>query len=203
MDQGGHSLSNNSAPAPVGEDKNGKGKVPDLVALVESLLFVADQPVPVSQLAQALEVEQAAVDEALDTLRQVCYRRGVRLQQARDRVQLVSAPEAAPYIERFLGLEVQSRLSTAALESLAIVAYQQPVTRAEVEAIRGVNSDSVLRTLTSKGLIEEIGRLDAVGRPIIYGTTFEFLQFFGLEKLKDLPPLQLEDGRPPEQIAGS
>jgi segregation and condensation protein B len=116
----------------------------------------------------------------------------VRLQRSGARVQLVSAPEVASYIERFLGLELHGRLSPAALESLAIVAYQQPVTRAGVEAVRGVNSDSVLRTLVSKGLIEEVGRMDTVGRPILYGTTFDFLQFFGFESLEDLPPLDLE-----------
>lgn len=159
------------------------------VASLESLLFVADEPVTVSRLAQALEVSPDEVEAALATLRDLCASRGVRLQRAGGRVQLVSAPEAAPYIERFLGLELRSKLSPAALESLSIIAYQQPVTRIQVEAVRGVNSDSVLRTLVRKGLIEEVGRLDSVGRPILYGTTFEFLQFFGLESLDDLPAL--------------
>jgi segregation and condensation protein B len=163
------------------------------VALLESLLFVADEPVTVNRLAQALEVTAADVEAALATLQAACANRGVRLQWAGRRLQLVSAPEAASYIERFLGLELHGKLSPAALESLAIVAYQQPVTRAQVEAVRGVNSDSVLRTLVSKGLIEEVGRLDTVGRPILYGTTFEFLQFFGLESLADMPPVELAE----------
>ena len=159
------------------------GNSPKLVMLLESLLFVADEPVTISRLAQALEVDADEVASAVATLQQTCADRGVRLQRAGDRIQLVSAPEAAVCIERFLGLELQSRLSPAALEALSIVAYQQPVTRAQVEAVRGVNSDSVLRTLISKGLLEETGRLDTVGRPILYGTTFEFLQFFGLSGL--------------------
>lgn len=175
-----------------------------LVMLLESLLFVADEPVTISRLAQALEVGTDEVASAVATLGQTCADRGVRLQRAGDRIQLVSAPEAAAYIERFLGLELHSRLSPAALEALSIIAYQQPVTRAQVEAVRGVNSDSVLRTLVSKGLIEEVGRLDAVGRPILYGTTFEFLQFFGLSDLHELPELQLQedaddtDAEPPD-----
>lgn len=160
-----------------------------LVALVESLLFVADEPVTVSRLARALDVTPDEIEAALANLRELYAGRGVRIQRARDRVQLVSAPQAASYIERFLGLELQSKLTPAALEALTVVAYQQPVTRADVEAVRGVNSDSVLRTLVSKGLIEEVGRMETVGRPILYGTTFEFLQFFGLENLDQLPDL--------------
>jgi segregation and condensation protein B len=159
--------------------------------LVESLLFVADEPVTVSRLAQALEVTPGEIEQALADLREKYADRGVRLQRVGSRVQLVSAPESASYIERFLGLELHSRLSAAALEALTIAAYQQPVTRHQVEAVRGVNSDSVLRTLVGKGLIEEVGRLDAVGRPILYGTTFEFLQFFGLASLHELPDLEL------------
>ena len=177
-----------------GEGSNNDGDAPDLVRLLEGLLFVADEPVTVSRLAQTLEVTTAQVEAALSTLQDTCVGRGVRLQRSGARVQLVSAPEVASYIERFLGLELHSRLSPAALESLAIVAYQQPVTRAGVEAVRGVNSDSVLRTLVSKGLIEELGRMDTVGRPILYGTTFDFLQFFGFESLEDLPPLDLGGG---------
>lgn len=165
--------------------------------LLEGLLFVADEPVSITRLAQALDVSSDAVDEALADLQAASATRGVRLQRVGRRVQLVSAPETASYIERFLGLELHSRLSEAALEALTIVAYQQPVTRAQVEAVRGVNSDSVLRTLISKGLLEEVGRLAAVGRPIVYGTTFEFLQFFGLESLDDLPDLGFSEADEP------
>lgn len=158
-----------------------------LEAIAESLLFVTDRAVTVEDLATALEVGTDKVENALRTLDAEYQERGIRLQRKGDRVQLVSAPEAGPAIERFLGLEISGRLSTAALETLSIVAYRQPVTRAQVEAIRGVNSDSVLRTLVRRGLLEKVGRAETVGCPILYGTTFEFLQQFGLQDLHDLP----------------
>jgi segregation and condensation protein B len=163
-----------------------------LTMLVESLLFVADEPVTAARLAAALGVEVTEVDAALAELGQRLHGRGVRLQQKGDRVQLATMPEAAAAIERFLGLEVSPRLSPAALETLAMVAYRQPITRTQLEAVRGVNCDGVLRTLLSRGLIEEQGRLEAVGRPILYGTTFEFLQYFGLAQLDQLPALPAE-----------
>ncbi len=166
-----------------------EGDVLSIAAQVESLLFVADGPVSVGRLAEALEVTPGRIERALSDLESTYIGRGLCLQRAGSRVQLVTAPTAAPCIERFLGLEVRTRLSRAALETLAIVAYRQPITRPEIEAIRGVSSDSVLRTLLSVGLIEEVGRAPTVGRPILYGTTFEFLQHFGLSSLDDLPPL--------------
>lgn len=162
----------------------------ELKALIESLLFVADRPVTAEHLATALDLSVEEVEAALQALREEYQERGIRIQQKGDRLQLVSAPEAGPHIERFLGLEISGRLSTAALEALSIVAYRQPVTRAQVEAIRGVHSDSVLRSLVRRGLIEEIGRARSVGRPILYGTTFEFLQQFGLQSMQDLPDWQ-------------
>lgn len=161
--------------------------------LIESLLLVASEPVTIDQLAETLEVERGLVETALSDLDEECTRRGLRLQRKGQWVQWVTAPEAAPYIERFLGLQLSSKLSDAALETLAIIAYCQPVTRAQIEAVRGVNSDGVLRTLLSKGLIEEVGRLEQAGRPIVYGTTFEFLQYFGLRDLTQLPPLKEDE----------
>ena len=108
-------------------------------------------------------------------------------------VQLTTAAEAGAVIERFLGLEVTTRLSQAALEVLAIVAYLQPVTRPQVDQLRGVNSDGALRSLLSKGLVEEVGRLEKPGRPILYGTTPEFLQSFGLNSVGDMPRLDEEE----------
>ena len=162
-----------------------------LPALVEGLLFVADEPVTVARLAQALEVDQDAVEAALNEISADGVNRGVRLQRKGDRVQLVTRPEAAAYIERFMGLENSGRLSQAALETLSIVAYRQPCTRAQIEVVRGVNCDSVLRNLLSKGLIEESGRQETVGHPFLYSTTFAFLQHFGLRSLNELPPLEL------------
>lgn len=166
-----------------------------LVKTVEGLLFVAPEPVTVNHLASAIECEVDQVEAALEQLKQASQNRGVRLQRQGKKVQLVSAPELTDYIERFLGLSISGKLSTAALETLAIVAYRQPVTRPEIEAIRGVNSDGVLRTLLSKGLVEEVGRLDTVGHPALFGTTFEFLRYFGLENIEDLPELELPEER--------
>jgi segregation and condensation protein B len=161
-----------------------------LSSLIESLLFVADEPVHLDRLAAILQVDAGTVADSLAVLaEEYAQQRGVRLQFKGKRVQMVTAPEATETVQRFLGLELDSKLSPAALETLAIVAYRQPATRAQVEAIRGVNSDSVLRTLINRGLIEEIGRLEQAGRPIIYGTTFEFLQQFGLSSVDQLPSL--------------
>jgi segregation and condensation protein B len=163
----------------------------DLPMLLESLLFVAAEPTPISRLAQTLEVSDEDIEAALSELAMTYSqnRRGLRLQWKKGRVQLASAPEAAPLIERFLGLELSSKLSSAALETLAVIAYRQPLTRADIEAVRGVNCEGVLRTLVARGLVEVVGRLEQAGRPILYGTTFQFLQYFGLESLEALPPL--------------
>lgn len=161
-----------------------------LSALVEALLFVADEPVSVGRLSGVLETSAVEVEQALEELERALKERGLRLQRMGDRVQLATAPEAAPYVERLLALGERRRLSQAALETLAIIAYQQPVSRPEIEAIRGVNCDSVLRTLLAAGLIEEAGRAPGPGRPILYATTFAFLQHFGLSRPEDLPPLE-------------
>jgi segregation and condensation protein B len=160
-----------------------------LQAQVESLLFVATEPVPLARLAEVLEVEIDQVEQVLLILNHEYGQRGMRIQRKGKRVQMVTAPESSDVVRRLLGLELTGKLSPAALETLAIVAYRQPVTRAQIEAIRGVSSDSVLRTLLNRGLVEEQGRLDQAGRPIIYGTTFDFLQQFGIASLDQLPPL--------------
>jgi segregation and condensation protein B len=158
--------------------------------LIESLLFVADEPVRVEALAAVLDISVEQVEEALTDLTSDYEQRGLRLQRKSNRVQLVTAPESSECVRRFLGMELSGRLSAAALETLAIVAFRQPVTRATVEAVRGVSSDSVLRTLVNYGLIEGLGRLERAGRPIVYGTTFEFLQEFGLSSLDQLPTVE-------------
>jgi segregation and condensation protein B len=166
-----------------------------MTAKLEALLFVAPGLVSVAQLAAALDVSTSEVEEGLEALaaKYGAQDSGLRLQNYRGRYQLTTAPEAAELIEHFLGLEATSRLSRAALEALSIVAYRQPATRPQVDAIRGVNSDYVLKSLLSKGVIEEIGRAETPGRPILYGTTPEFLQYFGLNSLDDLPPLNLDE----------
>ena len=160
-----------------------------LETLVEALLFVAERPAAIGDLARTLDVEPDTVRIIVDRLAASLRRRGIHMQSLDGRVQLVSAPEAAPYVERFLQLDTHSRLSPAAIETLAIAAYRQPITRPQVEAVRGVNSDSVLRSLVARGLIEPVGRLEQAGRPILYATTQEFLQYFGLQDLGDLPPM--------------
>jgi segregation and condensation protein B len=183
-----------TAETPGAPPAAGTGGPPSQAALpilLESLLFVAAEPTPVTRLAQILDVSQEAVEIALADL-SVIYRtgqRGIRLQRKGERVQLTTAPEAASYIERFLGLDLSARLSPAALEALSVIAYKQPLTRADLEAVRGVNCDGVLRTLLARELVEPVGRLEQPGRPFQYGTTGRFLQYLGLESLADLPLL--------------
>lgn len=165
--------------------------LPTARQLIESLLFVAGEPVTVAQLARATSLPLDTVELALAELTAACYERGVRVQREGERVQLVSAPEAAAVVARFLGVEASSRLSPAALEVLAIIAYRQPLTRAQIEAIRGVDSSGVIRALLARDLIAEAGRVETVGRPILYATTATFLRQFGLTNLADLPAVDL------------
>lgn len=159
-----------------------------LKCLIESLLFVAAEPVRIDRMASVLDVTGPEAEQALHELAaEYARQRGIRVQFKDQRVQMVSAPEATDVVRRYLGLDLSSKLSPAALETLAIVAYRQPVTRPQIERVRGVNSDGVLRTLLSRGLIEEVGRLEQAGRPILYATTFVFLQQFGLSSLEQLP----------------
>jgi segregation and condensation protein B len=161
-----------------------------VAAQLEGLLFVATEPASVGELAQVLGLDRPTIEAGLRELKGVLQTRGVRLQRHGDRLQLTSAPELAESVERFLGLETRTHLGKSGLETLAIVAYNQPVTRPRIDAVRGVNSDSVLKNLLFKGLIRELGRGPGPGRPILYGTTPEFLQHLGLESMEDLPPLQ-------------
>jgi segregation and condensation protein B len=163
------------------------------IAFLESLLFVASGPVSTSRLGTVLGISPANVKSLLGDLAKSYMGRGLRLQWIGQSVQLTSAPEASEVVERFLGLEVTTRLSPAALEVLAIIAYMQPITRPSIDQIRGVNSDAALRTLLGKSLIEEQGRMDTPGRPILYGTTPEFLQHFGLSLIDELPSLADEE----------
>jgi segregation and condensation protein B len=166
-----------------------------LQAALESLLFVASDPVEPLQLARALDLDVETVREELQALADHYQQagRGLRLQVRDDKVQLVTLPAAAPLIESFLSLDLTTRLSGPALETLAVIAYRQPVTRAQIEAVRGVDSAGVLRSLLQRGLIEEIGRLETLGRPILYGVTEQFLHHFGLTTLDQLPPLTIAD----------
>jgi segregation and condensation protein B len=159
----------------------------ELSAMVESILFVASGPVTTGRLAKVLDTTPAVIENILRSLEVDYQTRGFRLQRSGSYVQLTSAPECSQPVERFLGLEVTTRLSPAALDVLAIFAYMQPATRPQIDSIRGVNSDSSLRTLLGLGLIEEVGRIDKPGRPILYGSTPDFLRHFGLNTLSELP----------------
>ncbi len=162
---------------------------PNITAVIESLLFVASGPVPIGRIAKTLDITPKQTEQHLYQLQETYVHRGLNLEWSNDGVQLTSAPEMADKIESFLGLETTTRLSPAVLEVLAIIAYMQPVTRPQIDRVRGVNSDGSLRKLLTLSLIEEIGRMDAPGRPILYATTSEFLQHFGLSSLEQLPAL--------------
>jgi segregation and condensation protein B len=165
-------------------------RTPDqLKSALESLLFVAGRPLERAELRRLLSASPAQLEAALNALAAECEGRGVRVQRLGEQVQLVSAPENAPYVAALLGLPSHARLTTAALETLAVVAYRQPITRSQIEIIRGVNSDHALASLVAHSLVSEVGRAATVGRPTLFATTPEFLQQFGLETLETLPPL--------------
>jgi len=176
-----------------------------LAAKIEAILFISAEPVPLAQLAGVLDVNSTVVERGLKELEEALAQRGLRLQKHAGRVQMTTAPELAGLVEKFLGLEATTHLSRAALETLAIIAYQQPCTRPHVDSVRGVNSDAMLKSLLSKGLILESGRTDGPGRPILYSTSPEFLQHFGLSSIAELPPLAMpveENGEPDELLKG-
>lgn len=166
----------------------------DLPALIEALLLVAVEPPTLEDIAEVAATSVERVESALETLASQSDERGWIVQQHGRRLHLAAAPRFSGYISTFLGLEREGKLSAAALETLAIVAYQQPVTRAEIEAVRGVDCSGVLSTLHTRELIEPVSRLNAVGNPFQYGTTVQFLNLFGLRSLVDLPALGEVDG---------
>lgn len=165
----------------------------ELAALIEALLLVAPEPPSVAELANIAAVAPAMIEEAIaESAKQA--NRGWIIQRHSDRLHLATAPRFAPHISAFLGLEREGKLSSAALETLAIIAYQQPITRSDIEAVRGVDSSGVLATLHARELIEPVSRLAAIGNPFQYGTTVHFLRLFGLSSLDDLPPLGKLEG---------
>ena len=158
---------------------------------LEGLLFVAERPLTRREIATLAGVDRDTVDQRLGDLEVSLAERGIRLVLDGDRVELATTPEAAALVARYVGADA-IRLSPASLETLAIVAYRQPVTRAAIERIRGVDSDYTVRSLLHRRLIVELGRSDAPGRPFLYGTGFEFLERFGITSLEDLPPLDVD-----------
>ncbi|GAA0481440.1 SMC-Scp complex subunit ScpB [Virgibacillus sp. MSP4-1] len=163
-----------------------------LKAATEGLLFASgEEGLSKKQLAKVLEVDQTAVDVIVDELKYDYEheQRGITIMQSADFFHLTTKPEHAHYFEKLVETPSSSRLSQAALETLAIIAYNQPITRTEIEEIRGVNSDGPVQTLISRQLIEEAGRKETSGRPVLFVTTTQFLSFFGLTSLEELPPL--------------
>src|ERR1700736_2541640 len=160
-----------------------------LAAAIESVLFVSGRPLECAELRKLLDIDEARLIEGLQGLGQQLESqgRGIRLQRLGTQVQLVTAPENARYVAALLGLPMTARLTTAAMETLAVIGYRQPITRAQIEAVRGVNSDRALASLVQHGLVVEIGRAQTVGRPALFATTMEFLQQFGLTSLEQLP----------------
>jgi segregation and condensation protein B len=162
---------------------------------IEGILFAAGEPVKAAKLAAVLDTDLETVKEAVRLLK---YNydtelRGIMIIELDDGYQLCSRPEYYAYIQEILGEQRRQALSNAAMEALAIVAYKQPITRGQVEFIRGVNSDGAMNRLIERDLIEETGRLDAPGRPILYSTTQNFLRCFGLKSPKDLPEVDLKE----------
>jgi len=159
-------------------------------SIIEGLLFVSgDEGLDVREIADVLELDWRVVEELLEDMKETyaAENRGFRVAKIAGSYQLTTNPEHAPYFSRLAQTPSRGTLSQAALETLAIVAYRQPITRVEIDEIRGVKSDRALHTLVAKELIQEAGRSEAVGRPILYETTKQFLHYFGLSTLKDLP----------------
>ena len=163
----------------------------NLQGRIESILFVAGEAVAIKDLAKALRIDETSLKKELDRIGDEYdfQQRGFMLKRFGNHVQLGTRPLYADAVVRLLQPVQQQSLTQAAMETLAVVAYKQPVTRAEVEQIRGVKCDYSLQSLMIKGLIQEVGRKDTIGRPILYGTTDEFLSHFGLRDLIDLPPM--------------
>ncbi|HEX6350791.1 MAG TPA: SMC-Scp complex subunit ScpB [Candidatus Dormibacteraeota bacterium] len=158
-----------------------------LAAALEAILFASNRPLKVRELAQATDSDRTAVEVALDELREDLAGHGLMLQRQGDQVLMATRPEYAAPVRRALRPEVTGRLSSAAYETLAIVAFNQPVARSRIEEIRGVNCDSVLANLELRNLVSEVGRGSGPGQPKLYGTTMRFLQVLGLESLDQLP----------------
>lgn len=182
-----------AAPTPINPIQPGEERedIQEMATAVEALLFVSAEPLALADLRRVLAIRQPTLERVLDFLGKSLSegKRGVRLQRFNDQVRLVSAPESALYIDKLKGHQASQRLSDAALETLALIAYRQPVTRPQIEAIRGVDCTGVTNTLLQRGLIQDVGRLDTVGHPILYGTTPSFLQHFGLERPEQMPSI--------------
>lgn len=177
------------------QERQGLQTTAQVAAAVESILFVSGRPLEYSELRKLLDIDELALSDSLAMLAQQLESqgRGIRLQRLGTQVQLVSAPENARFIAALLGLPMTAKLTNAALETLAVIGYRQPITRAQIEAVRGVNSDRALASLVQHGLVAEIGRAHTIGRPALFATTPDFLQQFGLTSLEQLPRPEILD----------
>jgi segregation and condensation protein B len=164
---------------------------PEVRRALEAILFVADEPLSAAVLGQVVEVSRRAVERALEALAAEYEARGsgIALREVAGGWRLMTHPSAHPYVEQFVLSSRHARLTKASLETLAVVAYKQPVTRHQVSSVRGVDSDGVLRSLFERGLVQEVGRDDGPGRAVLYGTTVSFLERLGLPSLAELPSL--------------
>lgn len=163
----------------------------EIKAVIEGLLFVSgDEGVTIKVLADILELTEQVVEHILEELSYDYEHtaRGMRIMHSHNIYHLTTKPEHSQYFKKLLETPQSTKLSQAGLETLAIIAYKQPITRIEIEEVRGVNSDRPVQTLIARSLVEEVGRKDAVGRPILFGTTKDFLTYFGLTSLDELPP---------------
>jgi segregation and condensation protein B len=160
-------------------------------SIIESLMFVSGEPLEIKQIASIIECSTKFTKELLKEMMNYYEKgpRGIKIINVNERYGLVTKSENSEYVEKLLGTNSRQSLSQAALETLAIIAYKQPITRIDIDEIRGVKSDRALTTLVEKGLIRESGRLDMPGRPILYGTTEEFLKYFGLDNISNIPHL--------------
>ncbi len=166
---------------------------PEIQAALEALLFASDAPLELARIGEVLDLAPDEVRAALDTLRVACETagRGLTVVEVGGGYRLVTRPELAPVLLRLQRLRLKSRLSRAALETLAIVAYRQPISRPEIEQLRGVSADAVVTHLLERRLVRVVGRRETPGRPILYGTTRDFLEHFGLRDLAELPPFDI------------
>ena len=187
----GHEINGNGASSANAQAEALQGQ--ELAAVLEALLFVSAEPVPMARLASVIgTVSKAEVEQALKILQQQLEqeRRGIQLVKLAGGYRLVTKPDYAPWLKRLDKAKAAQKLSRSALESLAIIAYKQPLVRAEIEEIRGVETSGVIRTLLERKLVRIVGRKEVPGRPIMYGTTKFFLEHFGLQDLSQLPPLR-------------
>lgn len=174
----------------------------EIAAVVEAMLFVSPEPPSITELAAGAELETHEIERGIHFLRQQ-RDGGLVIQQHGDRLSLGTAPGLASPVRRFLGLDREARISSAAMETLAIIAYRQPVTRSEIESVRGVDCSGVIATLHARNLIEPVSRRQTIGNPIQYGTTAVFLKHFGLSSLSELPSLGVINGESGQDVLSS